>query len=247
MKMLIAAHSVILNWSLRLAGNSEWGGLEQGENQGSMTGAEVIIPTRRILKRPRQTATMTLDEVTMGKGHRGHDLSSTPVKQAVSLHLGLAQPQTLVPGQIGTHSPEPASTGQSFYVQVCKWPSLWSTHICCCPTSPLHWAVLWGCVCKLRIEMVLYRMSYAAVLFTVRSSSVCQDVGSANSMVICMFPRYILDWLSNLKPLGRTGKSCNGTCGRKSIGFIVKIWCAETICINGRLSLWLVCSLSRMH
>lgn len=85
--------------------------------------------------------------------------------------------------------------------------------------------------------MVLYRMSYAAVLFTVRSSSVCQDVGSANSMVICMFPRYILDWLSNLKPLGRTGKSCNGTCGRKSIGFIVKIWCAETICINGRLSL----------
>lgn len=106
-----------------------------------MTGAEVIIPTRRILKWPRQTATMTLDELTMGKGHRGRDLSSTPVKQAVSLHLGLAQPQTLVPGQIGTQSPEPASTGQSFYVQVCKWPSLWSARIRCCPASPLHWAV----------------------------------------------------------------------------------------------------------
>lgn len=83
------------------------------------------------------------------------------------------------------------------------------------------------CVCKLRIETLLYRMSYSAVLFTVRSSSVCQDVGSANSMVICMFPRYILDWLSNLKPLSRTGKSCNGTCGRKSICFIVKKFGAQ--------------------
>lgn len=88
--------------------------------------------------------------------------------------------------------------------------------------------------------MFLYRMSHSAVLFTVRSSSVFQDVGSANSMVICMFPRYILDWLSNLKPLNRTGKACNGTCGRKSICFIVKILCAETICINWRLFLWLV-------
>lgn len=75
--------------------------------------------------------------------------------------------------------------------------------------------------------------------FTVRSSSVFQDVGSANSMVICMFPRYILDWLSNLKPLTRTGKACSGTCGRKSICFIVKILCAETICINCRFSVWL--------
>lgn len=244
MKMLIAAHSVILNWSLRLAGNSERGGWSRERIRGAWLEQKVIIPTRRILKWPRQTATMTLDEVTMGKGHRGHELSSTPVKQAVSLHLGLAQPQTLVPGQIGTQSPEPASTGQSFYVQVCKWLSLWSTHICCCPTSPLHWAVLWLCVCKWRIETILYRMSYSAVLFTVRSRSVFQDVGSANSMVICMFPRYILNWLSNLKPLSRTGKSCNGTCGRKSICFIVKIWCAETICINGRLSLWLVRSAS---
>lgn len=50
----------------------EWG--------GGQTGAEVIIPTRTILNRPRQTATMTLDEVTMGKGlqgHQGRDLSST--------------------------------------------------------------------------------------------------------------------------------------------------------------------------
>lgn len=60
----------------------------------AMAGAEVIIPTRRILNWPRQTATMTLDEVTMGKGHQGRDLSSTSVKQAVSLHLGLDQPQT---------------------------------------------------------------------------------------------------------------------------------------------------------
>lgn len=88
--------------------------------------------------------------------------------------------------------------------------------------------------------MFLYRMSHSAVLFTVRSTSVFQDVGSANSTVICMFPRYILDWLSNLKPLTRTGKAYNGTCGRKSICFIVKILCAETICINCRVSLWLV-------
>lgn len=66
------------------------GGLDQGENQGSMTGAEVIIPTRRILKRPRQTATMTLDEVTMGKGHRGRDLSSTPVKLGCLAPLGIS-------------------------------------------------------------------------------------------------------------------------------------------------------------
>lgn len=88
--------------------------------------------------------------------------------------------------------------------------------------------------------MFLYRMSHSAVLFAICSSSVFEDVGSANSMVICMFPRYILDWLSNLKPLSRTGKACNGTCGRKSICFIVKNLCAETICINCRLSLWLV-------
>lgn len=93
-------------------------------------------------------------------------------------------------------------------------------------------------------QMFLYRMSYSAVLFTVRSSSVCQDVGSANSMVICMFPWYILDWLSNLKPLTRTGKSCNGTSWMKSICFIVKTWCAETICINCRPTLRLIHSLS---
>lgn len=93
--------------------------------------------------------------------------------------------------------------------------------------------------CQLCSQMFLYRMSLSAVLFTVRSSSVFQDVGSANSMVICMFPRYILDWLSNLKPLTRTGKACSGTCGRKSICFIVKILCAESICINCRFSVWL--------
>lgn len=92
--------------------------------------------------------------------------------------------------------------------------------------------------------MFLYRMSYSAVLFTVRSSSVCQHVGSANSMVICMFPWYILDWLSNLKPLTRVGKSCNGTCEVKSIFFIGKIGCAETICINCRSALWLMLSAS---
>lgn len=92
-------------------------------------------------------------------------------------------------------------------------------------------------------QMFLYRMSYSAVLFTVRSSSVCQDVGSTNSMVICMFPWYILGWLSNLKPLTRTGKSCNGTCGMKSICFIVKTWCTETICINCRPTPWLIHSL----
>lgn len=70
------------------------GGLEQGVSLEATAGAEVIIPTRRILNGPRQTATMALDEVTMGKGRQGRDLSSTPVKQAVSLHLGLDQPQT---------------------------------------------------------------------------------------------------------------------------------------------------------
>lgn len=102
-------------------------------------------------------------------------------------------------------------------------------------------------VCKLCSHMFLYRMSHSAAPFTVRSSSVFQDVGSANSMVICMFPRYILDWISNLKPLTRTGKACSGTCGRKSICFIVKILCAETICINCSLSLWLVHTLSCTH
>lgn len=34
MEMLIAAHSVILNWSLRLAGNSEWGGFGAGGESG---------------------------------------------------------------------------------------------------------------------------------------------------------------------------------------------------------------------
>lgn len=76
-------------------------------------------------------------------------------------------------------------------------------------------------------------MSSPAALFTIRSSSVCQNAASANSMVICMFPWYILDWLSNLKLLTRTGKSCNGTWRMKSICFIVKTWCAaKTICIN---------------
>lgn len=70
-----------------------------------MAGAEVIIPTRRILNRPRQTATMTLDEVTIGRGHQGRDMSSTSAEQAVSLHLGLDQPHTLVSGHFRTQSP----------------------------------------------------------------------------------------------------------------------------------------------
>lgn len=45
------------------------------------------------------------DEVTMGQGHRGRDLSSAPDKQPVWPNLGLGQPQTLVPGQFGMHAP----------------------------------------------------------------------------------------------------------------------------------------------
>lgn len=82
-------------------------------------------------------------------------------------------------------------------------------------------------------QMFQYRMSSSAALFTIRSSSVCQNAASTNSTVICMFPWYILDWLSNLKLLTRTGKSCNGNWRMKNISFIVKTWCAtKTICIN---------------
>lgn len=68
-------------------------------------GVEVIIPSRGILNWPRQTATTTPDEVTMGQGQRGHDLSSAPDKRPVWTNLGLGQPQTLVPGQFGMHAP----------------------------------------------------------------------------------------------------------------------------------------------
>lgn len=98
-------------------------------------------------------------------------------------------------------------------------------------------------------QMFLYRTSYSAVLCTVRSSSVCQDPGLANSTAICMFPWYILGWLSNLELLTRTGKSCNGTRRMKSICFVVKTWCAaNAICINCKaLSVTRSLSDSRTH
>ena len=77
----------------------------QGGGARGGGGVEVIIPSRGILNWPRQTATTTPDEVTMGQGQRGHDLSSAPDKRPVWTNLGLGQPQTLVPGQFGMHAP----------------------------------------------------------------------------------------------------------------------------------------------
>lgn len=75
--------------------------------------------------------------------------------------------------------------------------------------------------------MFLYRMFYSAVLLPYAPVQFVRDVGSANSLVICMFPWYILDWLSNLEPLTRTGKLCNGTDKMKSICFCTNLvpWC----------------------
>lgn len=42
-----------------------------------------------ILNWPRQTAATTPDEVTMKRGHQGHDLSSAPDKRPVWTNLGL--------------------------------------------------------------------------------------------------------------------------------------------------------------
>lgn len=70
----------------------------------------VIIPSRGIFNWPRQTATTTLDEVTIEEGHRGHDLSSAPDKRPVWTNWGgLGQTQTLVPDQFGMRTLPAAS------------------------------------------------------------------------------------------------------------------------------------------
>lgn len=50
---------------------------------------QVITPRGGILNWPRQTAATTPDEVTMKRGHQGHDLSSAPDKRPVWTNLGL--------------------------------------------------------------------------------------------------------------------------------------------------------------
>lgn len=52
-------------------------------------GVQVIILSGGILNWPRQTATVTPDEVTMRQGHQGHDLSSAPDKRPVWTKLGI--------------------------------------------------------------------------------------------------------------------------------------------------------------
>lgn len=179
-----------------------------------------------------------------GAGSQGPDPSSASDKQPVWTNLGLGQTQTLALGQFGM--PPPCSI--AFSRRFLKRCGLLSTHLSLPHLTSSLVSIVSMCVStNCANQMFLYRMSYSAVLFNIRSSSVCQDVGSANSMVICMFPWYILDWLSNLKPLTRTGKSCNGTCRTKSICFIVKIECTETLCINCRPTLWLIHSLSHTH
>lgn len=132
-----------------------------------------------------------------GAGSLGHDLSSASDKQPVWPKLGYSQVQTLVPGPVircGVDIALPSS-----YIH--HWP-----------TSHLYLAILWECVSTNRCKSsVLVQNVLFCCAFTLRSSSVCQDVGSANSMVIYMFLWYTLNWLSNLNPLTQTGMSCNVT------------------------------------
>lgn len=64
-------------------------GRARAGRRGVCRGGEVvIIPSRGIFNWPRQTATTTLDEVTIEEGHQGHDLSSAPDKQPVWTNWG---------------------------------------------------------------------------------------------------------------------------------------------------------------
>ena len=156
----------------------------------------------------------------MEQGHRGHDLSPAPDKRPVWTNLGLGQGQTLVPDQLGTHTP--SCITYAFRQISKKAQSLPSTHLYLPHFTSSLGSFVSICVCPQTVQIRCSCTECPILLSTVRSSSVCQDVGSANSTVICMFPWYIVNWLSNQNPLTRTGKSCNGTCRMKSICFTVK-------------------------
>lgn len=174
---------------------------EKGEGRRGCRGGPSVghYPGRGILNWPRQTATATPDEVTMGQGHWGHNLSSAPDKWPVwpSLELECCRHWSQVSLRCRHHLQWGVSAGVSKRASFFQRTSV---------VAPLYIFIrkcfMSACESTKWVnQMFLYRMSYSAVLFTVRSSWVCQDIGSPNSMVICMFPWYILDWLSNLKPL----------------------------------------------
>lgn len=159
------------------------------------------MPSRGIFNWPRQTASKTPDEVTIEAGHWGHDLSSAPDMMHVWTNLGIRPTPDTGPRSVcnarlpaasvrlldwgfqkGAGSPEHTSVVALLHIFIRQFESI------CVSTSCAN-------------QMFLHRMSYSVALFTVRSSSVCQVVGSANSAVICMSPWYIFEWLSDLKPV----------------------------------------------